>query len=222
MDSNDFSWLPSLDLDEPFVVGAKYYIRDGNAWELYEYKGYDPNHKVWLDDPNDTTYPVHIFKTQNGTSYKSVPYIEDLVSRDLIKPYEEDFDVYQNFKIQKVNINDIKSDFVILFKNGISIEETYNLQNELLKRGYSWYSKGKRLLTTDDVSGLIFTIECLNWDTSNPLYKGMNSTFGDRKILMLSTFDNISSESEKQRRLNLIQDHPKVKVIDGDNLLSKI
>ena len=50
----------------------------------------------------------------------------------------------------------------------------------------------------------------------------MDSTFGDRKILMLSTFDGLKTENDKERRLNFIHDHPQVQVIDGDDLLTKI
>jgi len=98
-DLEDFGWL---DLDEPFVVGAKYYIKDGNSWELYEYKGFNPKHVVDAYSKDKKTYPVHIFKTKYGTSYKSVPYVEELVSRNLIKPYEEDFNFYQQLNLKKL------------------------------------------------------------------------------------------------------------------------
>lgn len=224
-DLDDFGWL---DLDEPFVVGAKYYIKDGNLWELYEYKGFDPAHKMGFGDnfssqlnPN-ITYPVHIFKTKYGTSYKSVPYVEELVSRNLIKPYEEDFNFYQQLNIKKINLENLKPNFVIIFKNGVNVQDTYELQERLLEMGYTWYHRGKRLLTDKDVSGNIFTIESVNWDTSNRLYSRMNATFGDRKILMLSTLDGSEDDSNKERRLNFIHDHPEVQVIDGDDLLSKL
>ena len=218
-DLEDFGWL---DLDEPFVVGANYYIKDGNSWELYEYKGFDPKHVVDAYDKDKKTYPVHIFKTKYGTSYKSVPYVEELVSRNLIKPYEEDFNFYQQLNIKKINLENLKPNFVIVFKNGINVQETYELQERLLEMGYTWYHRGERLLTDKDVSDNIFTIESVNWDTSNRLYSRMNTTFGDRKILMLSTLDDSEDDSNKERRLNFIHDHPEVQVIDGDDLLSKL
>lgn len=218
-DLEDFGWL---DLDEPFVVGAKYYIKDGNSWELYEYKGFDPKHVVDAFDKDKKSYPVHIFKTKYGTSYKSVPYVEELVSRNLIKPYEEDFNFYQQLNIKKINPENLKPNFVIVFKNGVNVQDTYELQERLLEMGYTWYHIGRRLLTDKDVNGNIFTIESVNWDTSNPLYSRMNATFGDRKVLMLSTLDGSEDNSNKERRLNFIHDHPKVQVIDGDDLLSKI
>jgi hypothetical protein len=217
-DLDDFGWL---DLDEPFVVGANYYIKDGNSWELYEYKGFDPKHVVDAYDKDKKTYPVHIFKTKYGTSYKSVPYVEELVSRNLIKPYEEDFNFYQQLNI-KINLENLKPNFVIVFKNGVNVQDTYELQERLLEMGYTWYHRGERLLTDKDVSDNIFTIESVNWDTSNRLYSRMNTTFGDRKILMLSTLDDSEDDSNKERRLNFIHDHPEVQVIDGDDLLSKI
>ena len=218
-DLEDFGWL---DLDEPFVVGAKYYIKDGNSWELYEYKGFNPKHVVDAYSKDKKTYPVHIFKTKYGTSYKSVPYVEELVSRNLIKLYEEDFNFYQQLNIKKINLENLKPNFVIIFKNGVNVQDTYELQERLLEMGYTWYHRGKRLLTNKDVSGNIFTIESVNWDTSNRLYSRMNATFGDRKILMLSTLDAFENDSNKERRLNFIHDHPEVQVIDGDDLLSKI
>ena len=218
-DLDDFGWL---DLDEPFVVGANYYIKDGNSWELYEYKGFDPKHVVDTYDKDKKTYPVHIFKTKYGTSYKSVPYVEELVSRNLIKPYEEDFNFYQQLNIKKINLENLKPNFVIIFKNGVNVQDTYELQERLLEMGYTWYHRGERLLTDKDVSDNIFTIESVNWDTSNRLYSRMNTTFGDRKILMLSTLDDSEDDSNKERRLNFIHDHPEVQVIDGDDLLSKI
>jgi hypothetical protein len=116
----------------------------------------------------------------------------------------------------------IKGDFVILFKNGINVESTYKLQKKLLEMGYQWYVKGKRLITPKDVKEGIFTIESLNWDTSNKLYSRMDSTFGDRKVIMLSTMEGKETEQDKERRLNFIHDHPRVQVIDGDDLISKI
>jgi len=218
-DLDDFGWL---DLDEPFVVGANYYIKDGNSWELYEYKGFDPKHVVDAFDKDKKSYPVHIFKTKYGTSYKSVPYVEELVSRNLIKPYEEDFNFYQQLNIKKINLENLKPNFVIVFKNGINVQETYELQERLLEMGYTWYHRGRGLLTDKDVSDNIFTIESVNWDTSNRLYSRMNATFGDKKILMLSALDDSEDDSNKERRLNFIHDHPEVQVIDGDDLLSKI
>ena len=88
--------------------------------------------------------------------------------------------------------------------------------------GYQWYVKGKRLITPKDVKEDIFTIESLNWDTSNNLYSRMDSTFGDRKVIMLSTMEGKETENDKERRLNFIHDHPQVQVVDGDDLLSKI
>ena len=88
--------------------------------------------------------------------------------------------------------------------------------------GYTWYGKGNRLITPKDVKDKIFTFESVNWDISNDLYSRMDATFGDRKILMMSTFESLKTENDKERRLNFILDHPQVQVIDGDDLLTKI
>jgi len=220
---DDYSWVPSTDDVINFVVGAKYHIKSGNNWETYTYVGYDPKHTISSRDQEDgLTYPVYIFQAEHGKSFKSEGYVKDLVSRGLIRSYGEDFSYSKELNIKKVNIDGIRPNFVIIFENGVDVEETYGLQERLLKMGYTWYSKGKRLITPKDVKDKIFTIESVNWDISNNLYSRMDATFGDRKILMMSTFENLKTENDKERRLNFILDHPQVQVIDGDNLLTKI
>ena len=220
---DDYSWLPSIDDVINFVVGAKYHIKSGNNWETYTYVGYDPKHTISSRDREDgLTYPVYVFQAEHGKSFKSEGYVKDLVSRGLVRSYGDDFSYSKELNIKKVNIDGIRPNFVIIFENGVDVEETYGLQERLLEMGYTWYHRGERLLTDKDVSDNIFTIESVNWDTSNRLYSRMNTTFGDRKILMLSTLDDSEDDSNKERRLNFIHDHPQVQVIDGDNLLTKI
>ena len=168
------------------------------------------------------TYPVYVFQAQHGKSYKSEGYVKDLVSRGLIKAYDPDFNFYKQLNVKKINIENLKPNFVIIFRNGVDVQDTYDLQTKLLEMGYTWYHRGERLITPKDVKDKIFTIESVNWDVSNSLYSRMDATFGDRKILMLSSFDSLETESDKERRLNFILDHPQVQVIDGDNLLTKI
>lgn len=218
----DFSWLPSIDDVIDFEIGADYHIKSGNNWETYTYVGYDPAHEMGFSDNPTTTYPVYIFKARHGKSYKSKEYVKDLVARGLVKAYDPNFNFYQELNIKKINIENLKPNFVIIFKNGVDIESTYGLQKILLDMGYTWYHRGKRLVTPKDIKEKIFTIESVNWDISNRLYSRMNATFGDRKILMLSSFDDFETEGDKERRLNFIHDHPQVQVVDGDDLLSKI
>ena len=217
----DFSWLPSIDDVIDFEIGADYHIKSGNSWETYTYVGYDPNHKMDFGNSN-ITYPVYIFKARHGKSYKSKEYVKDLVARGLVKAYDPNFNFYQELNIKKINIENLKPNFVIIFKNGVDIESTYGLQKILLDMGYTWYHRGKRLVTPKDIKEKIFTIESVNWDISNSLYSRMDATFGDRKILMLSSFDDLETEGDKERRLNFIHDHPQVQIVDGDDLLSKI
>jgi hypothetical protein len=218
----DFSWLPSIDDVIDFEIGADYHIKSGNNWETYTYVGYDPAHKMGFGDTPNITYPVYIFQAKHGKSYKSEGYVKDLVSRGLIKAYDPDFNFYKQLNVKKINIENLKPNFVIIFRNGVDIQDTYDLQTKLLEMGYTWYHRGERLITPKDVKDKIYTIESVNWDVSNSLYSRMNSTFGDRKILMLSTFDDLETEGDKERRLNFILDHPQVQVVDGDDLLSKI
>ena len=218
----DFSWLPSIEDVIDFEIGADYHIKSGNNWETYTYVGYDPVHNMGFSDNPTTTYPVYIFKARHGKSYKSKEYVKDLVARGLVKVYDPNFNFYQELNIKKINIENLKPNFVIIFKNGVDVEATYGLQKILLDMGYTWYHRGKRLITPKDVKNKIFTIESVNWDVSNRLYSRMNATFGDRKILMLSSFDDLETEMDKERRLNFIHDHPEVQVVDGDDLLSKI
>lgn len=219
----DFSWLPSVDDTLDFEVDGKYHIKSGNNWETYTYVGYDPKHTIAQSDERDyITYPVYIFKSEYSKSYKSEGYVKDLVARGLIKQYDPDFSYRKELNIKNVNPESIRPNFVIIFKNGVDLEETYGLQEKLLDMGYTWYHRGKRLITPKDIKGKIFSIESVNWDVSNSLYSRMDSTFGDRKILMLSTFDGLKTENDKERRLNFIHDHPQVQVIDGDDLLTKI
>ena len=219
----DYSWLPSVDDTLGFEVGDKYHIKSGNNWETYTYVGYDPKHTIPQSDERDNlTYPVYIFKSEHSKSYKSEGYVKDLVARGLIKQYDPNFNYRKGLNIKNVNPESIKPNFVIIFKNGVDVQSTYELQERLLDMGYTWYHRGKRLITPKDIKEKIFTIESVNWDVSNSLYSRMDSTFGDRKILMLSTFDGLKTESDKERRLNFILDHPQVQVIDGDNLLTKI
>jgi len=224
----DFSWLPSIDDVIDFEVGGKYHIKSGNSWETYTYVGYDPAHKMGFGDnfssqlnPN-ITYPVYIFQAKHGKSYKSKGYVKDLVARGLVKVYDPNFNFYQELNVKKINVENLKPNFVIIFRSGVDVQDTYDLQTKLLEMGYTWYHRGKRLITPKDVKNKIFTIESVNWDVSNNLYSRMNATFGDRKILMLSSFDDLETEGDKERRLNFIHDHPQVQVVDGDNLLSKI
>jgi len=224
----DFSWLPSIDDVIDFEVGGKYHIKSGNNWETYTYVGYDPAHKMGFGDnfssqlnPN-ITYPVYIFQAKHGKSYKSKGYVKDLVARGLVKVYDPNFNFYQELNLKKINVENLKPNFVIIFRSGVDVQDTYDLQTKLLEMGYTWYHRGKRLITPKDVKNKIFTIESVNWDVSNNLYSRMNATFGDRKILMLSSFDDLETEGDKERRLNFIHDHPQVQVVDGDNLLSKI
>lgn len=221
-EEEDYSWLPSIDDIIDFEIGGKYHIKSGNSWETYTYVGYDPAHKMDFGNNPNMTYPVYIFQAQHGKSYKSEGYVKDLIARGLIKSYDPDFNFYNELKIKKINLENIRPNFIIIFKNGVDVRDTYELQKRLLDMGYTWYSGGERLLTPKDVKNKIFTIESINWDTSNRLYSRMNATFGDRKILMLSTFEDLNTESDKERRLNFIHDHPEVQVIDGDDLLSKI
>ena len=218
----DFSWLPSIDDVIDFEVGADYHIKSGNNWETYTYVGYDPAHKMGFGDTPNITYPVYIFQAKHGKSYKSEGYVKDLVARGLIKTYDPDFNFYKQLNVKKIDIENLKPNFVIIFRNGVDIQDTYDLQTKLLEMGYTWYHRGERLITPKDVKDKIYTIESVNWDVSNSLYSRMNSTFGDRKILMLSTFDDLETEGDKERRLNFIHDHPQVQVVDGDDLLSKI
>jgi len=218
----DFSWLPSIDDVIDFEIGADYHIKSGNNWETYTYVGYDPAHKMGFGDTPNITYPVYIFQAKHGKSYKSEGYVKDLVSRGLIKAYDPDFNFYKQLNVKKINIENLKPNFVIIFRNGVDVQDTYDLQTKLLEMGYTWYHRGERLITPKDVKDKIYTIESVNWDVSNSLYSRMNSTFGDRKILMLSTFDDLETEGDKERRLNFILDHPQVQVVDGDDLLSKI
>jgi hypothetical protein len=219
---DDYSWLPNL--EEPVLIkDQEYFIKSGNNWELMTYVGFDPKHEVdFRDQADGLTYPVHIFKNKYGTSYKSVSYVEELVSKGFVKYYDSEFNFYQELKIKKINIQNLRPNFVIIFKNGVDVTKTYRLQEELLRMGYKWHSKGKRVITPNDIKEKVFTIESLNWDTSNRLYTRMDSTFGDRKIIMLSTMENKETEQDKERRLNFIHDHPRVQVIDGDDLISKI
>jgi hypothetical protein len=218
----DFSWLPSIDDVIDFEIGADYHIKSGNNWETYTYVGYDPAHKMGFGDTPNITYPVYIFQAKHGKSYKSEGYVKDLVARGLIKAYDPDFNFYKQLNVKKINIENLKPNFVIIFRNGVDVQDTYDLQTKLLEMGYTWYHRGERLITPKDVKDKIYTIESVNWDVSNSLYSRMNSTFGDRKILMLSTFDDLETEGDKERRLNFILDHPQVQVVDGDDLLSKI
>jgi hypothetical protein len=228
MSMEDFDWLPNIDDPLDFSIGQTYHIKSGNNWETMEYVGFDPKHKVSFRDRQDgLTYPVFMFKNKYGTSNMSQGHVEDLARKGMIKFFDPEFNFYKELNIKKVGVDTngfpmIKSDFVILFKNGINVESTYELQKKLLEMGYQWYVKGKRLITPKDVKEDIFTIESLNWDTSNNLYSRMDSTFGDRKIIMLSTMENKETEQDKERRLNFIHDHPRVQVINGDDLISKI
>ena len=221
---DDYSWLPSVDDVINFVVDAKYHIKSGNNWETYTYVGYDPKHTITSSrgQEEDLTYPVYVFQAEHGKSFKSKEYVNDLVSRGLIKSYGDDFSYSKELNIKKVNIDGIRPNFVIIFENGVDVEETYGLQERLLEIGYTWYGKGNRLITPKDVKDKIFTFESVNWDISNNLYSRMDATFGDRKILMMSTFESLKTENDKERRLNFILDHPQVQVIDGDDLLTKI
>jgi len=218
----DFSWLPSIDDVIDFEIGADYHIKSGNNWETYTYVGYDPAHKMGFGDTPNITYPVYIFQAKHGKSYKSEGYVKDLVARGLIKAYDPDFNFYKQLNVKKIDIENLKPNFVIIFRDGVDIQDTYDLQTKLLEMGYTWYHRGERLITPKDVKDKIYTIESVNWDVSNRLYSRMNVTFGDRKILMLSTFDDFETEGDKERRLNFIHDHPQVQVVDGDDLLSKI
>lgn len=214
----DFSWLPSVEDVIDFEIGADYHIKSGNNWETYTYVGYDPAHNMGFSDRTD----VYIFKARHGKSYKSKEYVKDLVARGLVKVFDPNFNFYQELNIKKIDIENLKPNFVIIFKNGVDVKDTYDLQKTLLDMGYTWYHRGERLITPKDVKDKIYTIESVNWDVSNRLYSRMNATFGDRKILMLSSFDALETEMDKERRLNFIHDHPQVQVVDGDDLLSKI
>lgn len=218
----DYSWLPSIDDIIDFEVDGKYHIKSNNNWETYTYVGYDPKHRMDFGGGKSQTYPVYIFQAQHGKSYKSEGYVKDLVARGLVKQYDPNFNYRKQLNIKNVNIDNIRPNFVIIFKNGVDVQSTYELQERLLDMGYTWYHRGKRLITPKDIKEKIFTIESVNWDVSNSLYSRMDASFGDRKILMLSTFDGLETENDKERRLNFILDHPQVQVIDGDNLLSKI
>lgn len=223
--SNDFDWI-ELDESVIFLKNEIYHIKDGNNWTDYKFIDYIPEYKPSF---GDGTYPVYCFECLEycSYSYKSVSYVEELCSKNLIRYYNPNFNYYNELNVKKVELDSnsiplIQPNFVIIFRNGVDVKDTQLLQNLLFGMGYTWINKGDNLIGSEEVKHKILTLESLNWDTSNYLYSGMDSTFGDNKILMLSTLEGIECERDKERRLNFIHNHPQIHVIDGDDLLSKI
>lgn len=228
MYEEDYSWV-QLPSKIEFVPNKKYLIKSGNNWETMIFVKFDPKHSIenWGDEKG--TYEAYVFKSVDGygTSTFGKSYLENLASEGLVKMYDENFNWKTELKIKKAELNEkrqpiLKTGFIILFENGIDIEETYPLQKKLFELGFKWYNKnGKKLLTPKEVDSKIFTIECLNWKTSDKRYSGMDANQRDKKLLLISTYKNIDGEKDKERRLSIAYDHD-VEVIDGYDLISKI
>lgn len=230
MFEEDYSWLPEMN-KLIFVPGEKYLIKSGNNWETLIFSEFDPEHTLdtWGYSSESKSYEAYIFKNPDGYGSTTFgkEYLENLASNGLVKIYDEKFNWKTDLKIKKISLNEkglpiLKTGFIILFENGINIEETYSLQKKLFELGFKWYNKNaKKVLTPKEVNSKIFTIECLNWKTSDSRYSSMDANQRDKKLLLISTYKNIDNEKDKERRLSIVYDHD-VEVIDGYDLISKI
>lgn len=230
MFEDDYSWLPKMD-KIIFVPGEKYLIKSGNNWETLIFLKFDPEHTLdgWGHNTESKSYEAYIFKNPDGYGSTTFgkEYLENLASDGLVKIYDENFNWKTDLKIKKISLNEkglpiLKTGFIILFENGIDIKETYPLQKKLFELGFKWYNKKNgELLKTSDIDSKIFTIECLNWKTSDKRYSGMDANQRDKKLLLISTYKNIDTEKDKERRLSIAYDHD-VEVVDGYDLISKI
>ena len=225
MFEDDYSWLPEMD-KLIFVPGKKYLIKSGNNWETLIFLKFDPEYTT--DYGGRGSYEAYVFTDVNGHGHAAFgkSYLEDLTSKGLVKVFKEDFSWKDDLKIKKVGLNEmgqpiLKTGFIILFENGIGIEQTYPLQKKLFELGFKWYHKKNGVrLTTREVDS-IFTIECFNWNTSDTRYSSMDADQRDKKLLLISSYKNLENERDKERKLSIVYDH-NVEVIDGYDLISKI
>jgi len=228
MYEDDYSWLPSLEEEIKFVPGKKYLIKDGNNWNVLIFVKYDPEYLLSGFRDIKGTYEAYIFKSVDGydTSTFGRSHLEKLATKGYIKPYDADFNWFSELNVKKASLDSkgrpiLNGDFVILFENGVKVEETYDLQKKLFQLGFKWYRKKSGVITSKDVDFKIFTIESLNWDTSLYSYNNMDAQQRDKKLLLLSSYIDLENEREKERKLSYIFDHD-VEVIDGYDLISKI
>ena len=229
MYEDDYSWLPSLEEEIKFVPGKKYLIKDGNNWNVLIFVKYDPEYLLSGFRDIKGTYEAYIFKSVDGydTSTFGRSHLEKLATKGYIKPYDADFNWFSELNVKKASLDSksrpiLNGNFVILFQNGVEPEKTYDLQEKLFQLGFKWYGKKSgAIITSKDIGAKIFTIECLNWDTSLYTYSQMDSQQRDKKLLLMSRYIGLEDEREQERKLSYIFDHD-VEVIDGYDLISKI
>jgi len=228
----DFEWMGEI--PSTFIPGQKYTIKSGNNWDTQEFVEFVPNYKH-EHDGEVYEYEMYKFKSVKGhsTSHMSKQHVDDLVAKGLVRIFEEDF----NFEslLDFGTLNDIDGrNFAIYFRDGISLDDTIPIQEELFKRGFSWSGVGQKPLTSVRAKNNkpILLIESINWDNTDSRYKNMPNNMRDEKKLLFANFpeyerwhtpglDNDYLEKEKERSTNELTHHNAL-VIDGHKLLSNL
>lgn len=231
---DDFEWMGEIPSD--FIPGQKYTIKSGNNWETEIFVGFVPNYK---HDYDGETYEYEMYKFKspegNSTSHMSKKHVDDLVSKGLVRIFDEEF----NFEslMEFGSLNDIEGrNFAIYFREGVSLEDTIPIQEELFKRGFKWSGIGQEPLTSIKAKNNkpILLIESINWDNDDKRYNRMPNDMRDKKELLFVNqpetvrWHTVGSpsyknymEKEKERSTNELVHHNAI-VVDGNKLLNKL
>lgn len=235
----DFNWMKSVSDD--LIPGQKYMIKSGNNWSEYEFVEFDPDYDYEFDHGEYRSMEVYKFKHNSGTAMMSKSHIEDLKSKGFVRIQDGEFSFESMFRWGNINDIDNGDSFAIYFRDGVKIDDTFPIQEILLKKGFRFYSKegGREYLTSSDLgeNQTILLFESINWDTKHKSmgvypYSNMDPKQRDKKLLLIAKYpdgvswtNNYFSEellrNEIERSTNEWPHHNAI-VIDGHKLLNEL
>lgn len=232
-ESNDFEWIE--DVPQDLVKGYRYQIKQPNGtWDDMVFIGRDKNHKYEYRNGGEEksfTMDVYIFKDKEEggfvTSYQPVERVHEMIKNGDFRYYDPEYHFESEFKFG--DLDDINGNsFAIYFRDGVNIDETIPIQEELIIRGFKWYGKGPQIITSEDVknNAPILTIDSINWDNSKKAYQNLDPNQRDKKLLSFFTYPETFGRMVKDEKYKRVENSTvflkenDVIVIDGHKLLN--